>query len=114
MLDPRLNGATATLPGRWPATPVLLRLAGLLPAVLAGCAALTNPLQDGIPASEVSEELLAKPKDVTQPLPVSLLGQDKAAVYRLAPGDTLGVWIDGVLSSPTQGPPVYNPPGRSK
>jgi hypothetical protein len=112
MFEPRLT--RATLPGRCWRARLFLRLAGfLLSTALTGCAALTNPLQDGIPASQVPEELLAKPKEITTPLLMSLLGQHQPTVYRLAPNDTLGIWIEGVLSSP-QGPPVYQPPGRTK
>ena len=85
----------------------------LLSSGLSGCAALTNPLKDSIQVSWVPEEFLAKPKEARQPIPMSLLSQGKTAEYRLAHGDTLGVWIEGVLSSPNQGPPVYTPTGRT-
>ena len=74
-------------------------LAILFIANLSGCAALTNPVPDGIPASCVPDDWLAKPKERAELLPVTLLGQNKPAVYRLAPGDSLGVWIESVLSS---------------
>src|SRR5262245_53572787 len=69
----------------------------LLCALLNGCAALTNPVGDGVPVRHLNPELLGKPKDVSQTLPLSLLGQPAPDVYRLAPGDVLGVWIEGVL-----------------
>jgi Polysaccharide biosynthesis/export protein len=113
MFEPKMMRAIP--PGRCWHARLILRLAViLLPAALSGCASLTNPVKDGIPASQVPEELLARPRESTVPLRLSLLGQQTTTVYRLAPGDTLGVWIDGVLSSPAQGPPVHQPPGRSK
>jgi hypothetical protein len=74
-----------------------------------GCAALTNPVKNGIPAESAPPEWLAKPRDVLHPLPVSLLGQTPPAVYRLAPGDLLGVWVEGVLGKPDERPPVIQP-----
>jgi hypothetical protein len=88
--------------------PVYLRLLVLLlTGTFTGCAALTNPVKNGLQPEWLPEELLAKPKEIEYPLPLELLGQAPQPVYRLAPNDTLGVWIEGVLSSPTQGPPVY-------
>jgi hypothetical protein len=85
----------------------------LMASTVTGCAALTNPVKDGIEVSDVPHELLAVPKNLAAPLPLTLLGQDPPAKYRLAAGDTLGVWIEGVLNNPNQGPPIYQPPGRT-
>ena len=62
-----------------------------------GCAALTNPTADGIPVRRVPPELLAPSRDVEQTLPPTLLGQPRPEAYRLAPGDVLGVYVDGIL-----------------
>src|SRR6185295_12742075 len=41
--------------------------------------------------------------------PLSLLRQPPPDVYRLASGDILGVWIEGVLGERGQAPPVQAP-----
>src|SRR5207248_7123508 len=69
----------------------LLWLIVLLASSVTGCAAFTNPLKDGISASQLPPELLAEPKNSASPLPLVLLGQDKPAKYTLGPGDTLGI-----------------------
>jgi len=69
---------------------------------LGGCAALTNPTAIGIPVRRLPPELLAAPKDDLQTIPMTLLEQPEPDVYRLAPGDILGVWIDGVLGDRNQ------------
>jgi protein involved in polysaccharide export with SLBB domain len=87
-------------------------------AALNGCAAVTNPVADGLPVRYVPEEFLAKPKDPAQTIPLDLLGQQASQTYRLAPEDILGVWIEGVLppasgdgkaaiSLPLQTPPNF-------
>lgn len=73
---------------------------------LSGCAALTNPATDGIPVHKLPAELRAAPRSVEQSIPLSCLGQPEPGAYRLAPGDTLGVQIDGILSKDQQPLPV--------
>jgi hypothetical protein len=83
-----------------------------------GCAALTNPVAEGVPVRVLPPELLAPPRDEEVCVPAALLGQPTPEVYRLAPGDVLGVWIEGVF--PAAGavapgaagtpPPVHLPP----
>jgi protein involved in polysaccharide export with SLBB domain len=84
--------------------------AGLLCAALSGCAALTNPVGDGVPVRHLDPDLLGKPKDITRTIPLSLLGQPAPDVYRLAPGDVLGVWVEGVLGDKGVVLPVYAAP----
>ncbi len=77
---------------------------------LTGCAALTNPVADGPRARDLPPELLGKPKDPNVPLPLSLLGQEQPAAYRLAPGDVLGVWIEGIHGDRAVVPPLHTEP----
>jgi protein involved in polysaccharide export with SLBB domain len=71
----------------------------LLPLGLStGCAALTNPVGDAVPVRLVPPEVLAPPRDHEQTIPLTLLGQPRSAVYRLAPGDVLGIYIDRILA----------------
>lgn len=90
--------------------------AALVCVVASGCAALTNPLANGIPVRLVPPELLnaGPPRESLHTLPLSLLGQKPPKVYRLAPNDVLGIYIEGVLPAaspeePVKDPPVYFP-----
>jgi len=72
----------------------------LLGAVLlasGGCAAMTNPLADGIRVRQLPPELLVPSKECEQTIPLTLLRQPPPKIYRLAPGDVLGVYIEGFL-----------------
>ena len=79
-------------------------------ACLAGCAALTNPVADGPRARDLAPEALSPPKDPEVPLPLNLLGQEQPITYHLAPGDVLGVWIEGVHGDRALIPPLHNEP----
>ncbi|MGA2032236.1 MAG: polysaccharide biosynthesis/export family protein [Thermoguttaceae bacterium] len=82
-------------------------LAGLLICVsFCGCAAITNPIADGVPVRILPDDLLAESKKDLQPLPLSLLRQPPPAAYKLASGDILGVYIEGVLGQADTPPPV--------
>jgi hypothetical protein len=85
-----------------------LWLAGLLACVglCGGCASLTNPTADGIPVRHLPPELLARPRAEEKPIPLTLLRQEPPDVYRLGPGDVLGVFVAGILGEPNQPIPV--------
>ncbi|MBV9122325.1 MAG: polysaccharide biosynthesis/export family protein, partial [Planctomycetes bacterium] len=83
--------------------------AGLLCGLLTGCAALTNPVAEGVPVDRLPPDLLGVPRQVNQTIPLDLLGQTPPQEYRLAPGDILGVWIRGILGSTDPTPPVHFP-----
>ncbi len=87
----------------------VLAIACYLCTVLSGCAALTNPVADGLPIDLVPPELLAESKEGLVPIPLSLLGQAPPEAYRLGPGDVLGIWVEGVLGERNQVPPVHFP-----
>jgi len=75
-----------------------LRMAGCLLLVAGGgCAAVTNPVADGIPVRRLPAELLEPSKADEQTIPLSLLGQPKPPVYRIDAGDVLGVYVEGFL-----------------
>jgi protein involved in polysaccharide export with SLBB domain len=90
-----------------PARRLFALAALLLSNLLCGCAALTNPVKSGIPVSSVPAELLGETHD-EQFIPLNLLRRMPPDVYRVAPGDVLGVWFEGVplLSQPNQLPPI--------
>jgi protein involved in polysaccharide export with SLBB domain len=77
--------------------------------LLSGCAALTNPIANGVPARLLPEELLAESKEGYETIPLTLLRKPPLKRYELAPGDTLGIYIEGVLGD-TQTPPPVNIP----
>jgi hypothetical protein len=90
---------------RGPACLVLLAC-----ALAGGCAALTNPVaEDAIPVRRLPPEVLGERKEGQQDIPLALLRQKPPDVYRLAPGDILGVWIERVLGEVGQPPPVRVP-----
>jgi protein involved in polysaccharide export with SLBB domain len=78
----------------------------LLSSLLAGCAALTNPVADGIPVRRLPSELLAAPKEGQRTIPLTLLRQKPTDAYLLESGDVLGVYIEGVLGDRNVPPPV--------
>ncbi len=86
---------------------VLAGAAALLCGLLSGCAALSNPVADGVPVHRLPEEVHGRRREEERTIPLTLLRQRPPDVYRLAPGDVLGVWIEGVLGDKTQPPPVH-------
>src|SRR5947209_6780371 len=73
-----------------------------LVTTLGGCAALTNPVADGVPVRRVPPELLEPSRSAEQTIPPTLLGQTRPATYRLEAGDVLGVYVDGFLGERDQ------------
>jgi protein involved in polysaccharide export with SLBB domain len=78
--------------------------------LLSGCAALTNPVADGIPVRYLPPEVLGESKHACQPIPLTLLQHKGNDVYRLGSGDVLGIWIEGVLGDRAIPPPVQISP----
>jgi protein involved in polysaccharide export with SLBB domain len=95
---------------RWSlvAGPWLLAVIGCV--FLCGCAAMTNPVVDGIPVHRLPPELLATPRNDTRTIPLALLEQPQPAVYLLEPGDVLALYIEGILGERTQPIPINAPP----
>ena len=78
----------------------------LVVALIPGCAAITNPVANGIPVRILPDELLAETREGYVQTPLTLLRQQPPEIYRLAKGDILGVYIEGVLGSADVPPPV--------
>lgn len=78
----------------------------LLLGLLSGCAAVTNPVADGVPVRRLPNEVLAPRKDELVEIPLSYLRQAPPEAYLLDTGDVLGVFIEGVLGEKNQAPPV--------
>lgn len=85
------------------ATVALILFAAL--AAEQGCAALSNPLANGVPVRRLPPELLGESKEGMQRIPLTLLRQPPPPAYKLAAGDILGIWIEGVLGEKGQ-PPI--------
>jgi protein involved in polysaccharide export with SLBB domain len=73
----------------------------------AGCAALSNPGVDAIPVRLLPPEMRGKSVEGMRSIPLTLLGQERPLDYRIDGGDTLGVWVEGVLGERGQQPPVH-------
>ena len=76
---------------------------------MSGCAALTNPVANGIPVRLLPDDLLAESASELEDIPLTLLRRKPDESYRLATGDVLGVYIEGVLGETDELPPVNFP-----
>jgi protein involved in polysaccharide export with SLBB domain len=83
-----------------------LVLVSALLSLVSGCAAVTNPVANGIPVRRCPPHFLGRERENDEPVPLSALRQKPPEQYILEPGDILGVWIEGVLGEKTQTPPV--------
>lgn len=83
--------------------PFVLFLVSLLGT---GCAAVTNPVVDGIPVRRLPEELLGESREELKPIPLTSLRQEKPPAHLVDKGDILGIVIEGVLGDKNQPPPV--------
>jgi protein involved in polysaccharide export with SLBB domain len=82
----------------------------VLCGAMAGCAALTNPVANGIPVRMLRPELLAPRKEPKQTIPLIALRRLPPERYLLGPGDTLSVYVEGVLGNRNEPPPVTASP----
>ena len=86
------------------AGPVAGLVAGLIVA-LSGCHSLTAGC-DAVPASRLDRHLFGECRENLCPVPFSALGQQKPADHRIGPGDTLAIYVFGVLPASTDETPV--------
>jgi protein involved in polysaccharide export with SLBB domain len=91
----------------------LLVLALLASSLLQGCAALTNPVGNGVPVHLLAEDVTSKPKNEEVTLPIASLGQQAPDVYRLDRGDVLGIFVEGILEHRWTSPPPGSDEPRS-
>lgn len=104
-LCPRHAVAARCVP-RWAMRGAASWLMLLVLITCGGCAALTNPVANGIPVRLLPEELLTPSKEQQQTIPFTWLRRPAPDEYRLAAGDVLGVYIDGLLGERTGVPPT--------
>jgi protein involved in polysaccharide export with SLBB domain len=89
---------------------LLLILLPVAACLSGGCAALTNPVADGIPVRRLPEEVLGRPKTELHPIPLNMLRRQDPGEYRLDKGDVLGVYVENLFGNPGQPIPVqFNP-----
>lgn len=85
--------------------------------VLTGCAAVTNPVADGIPVRDLPPEFIAPVHDEAKNISLTLLRQPPQKNYKVGPDDVLGIYVEGLFGERSVLPPVrYNeisnlPPG---
>jgi protein involved in polysaccharide export with SLBB domain len=84
----------------------LLAAFALLPLFSGGCAVLTNPVGEGIPVSRLPPEILGPSRDGLKTIPLTFLRQTPVKQHLIGPGDTLGIYIDGILGERGQPIPV--------
>jgi protein involved in polysaccharide export with SLBB domain len=63
----------------------------------------------GIPANRVPASLIGPVKNAEVPVNLALLRQDPIEEYRLGPGDTLGIYVQGVLPPGVDQAPPFLP-----
>jgi hypothetical protein len=89
----------------FPGWPLLVAVVAL--AHLSGCASFTNPVADGVPVHRLPPEFLGRPREDEKAIPFQLLRQKPPDVYKLGPGDIVGIYIEGILGDRTQPLPVH-------
>jgi protein involved in polysaccharide export with SLBB domain len=82
--------------------------------VCSGCAAITNPVANGLPARLLPPELLTESKEGLEDVPLRNLQGPAPESYRLGPGDILAVYVESVLGEEGQLPPINLPDIESK
>src|SRR5437660_6029868 len=88
-------------------TVAITRLVALaLAACGSGCAALTNPVADGIPVRRLPDGVFAEPKAALREVPLNLLRINDPGDYKLDKGDVLALVADEVLTKDGQPVPV--------
>jgi hypothetical protein len=86
-------------------------VAALLGTALTGCAALSNPVAEGIPVRRLPPELLGHSRNELVTIPLTALQQTPPQVYRLDAGDVLGVYIQGTFLGGERTVPGVAPSG---
>lgn len=78
-----------------------------------GCAAVTNPVADGIPVRRLPAEVLGRPRSDLKPIPLTVLRQREVEPYLLDAGDTLAIIADNVVAPEAAPAPVKLPDANS-
>ncbi len=93
---------------RWRLPPCVVMLAVLLAMTSSGCTSILSPIS-GVPAHRLPRELMTEPKNNLEPVDISRLRQQPPADYLVDAGDTLGIYVEGILGNKEEPPPVSIP-----
>lgn len=88
-----------------PTTTVLLCV--LLSIATTGCTSISR--RETVSPHCFTNGLYGGPRSEQEPINLVRLRQDPPPVYMLGPGDTLGIYVEGVLGSRDEPPPVHFP-----
>jgi protein involved in polysaccharide export with SLBB domain len=83
-------------------------LAAAMLVTFGGCTSIMTPIS-GVPAHRLPPQFLAEPKNNLIPVDVARLRQDAPREYLVDAEDILGIYIEGVLGSGDEPPPVHMP-----
>jgi len=89
-----------------------LIIVAILASTLSGCTSILSPIS-GVPSNRLPATFFATPKNNLIPIDISRLRQEPPREYLLDKGDTLGIYIEGVLGDINELPPVQFPPEGS-
>ena len=84
----------------------------LVAGLTTGCAAVSNPIADGIPVRRLPAEVLGRAKSDMQPIDLTLLRRKEQEIYRLDKGDLLAI-VAADLFGPENAPVPVNAPDPS-
>lgn len=90
-------------------TSLLASLTIAMAMTLTGCAAITNPVANGIPVRMLPDEMLAESREGFEPVNLALLRSEPPEQFQLDVGDTLGIYIEGIIGDESTPPPVNLP-----
>ena len=74
-----------------------------------GCAAVTNPVADGIPVRRLPAEVLGRSKADLKAIPLTVLRQQEQKEYLLDKGDILAIIAEDIIAPANQAPPIRMP-----
>lgn len=84
-------------------------LAMIAIASLSGCAAFTNPVANGVPVRLLPDEVLGESREGFEPVNLAKLRMKAPEEFLLDTGDTLGIYVEGVIGDAGTPPPVNLP-----
>jgi hypothetical protein len=87
---------------------LVISLACLYAITLSGCTSVLSPIS-GIPAHRLPPTFLANPKNDLVEIDIARLRQEPPREYLVDADDILGIYVEGVLGSAEQAPPVHMP-----
>lgn len=73
--------------------------------LMTGCTSMFAPI-DGVPSHRLPNKFLAQPKNDLHTIDISRLRQPAPTHYLVDAGDVLGIYIEGVLGTATEAPPI--------